>query len=1111
MDPLSVLGLVANIVQLIDAAGNAFTVCHQIHASGRSIDDTRMAFTSEQLREAYGDLSKSLKHGYNTAVPVGSGANLISLATQCCQTAKTLQVELDALQKAPGSGLHGTIEKAWLKKRKAKTIEKLKLALDEYEKTMDSKILIIVRQLLGALGEKQEGQSKQLLQISHDLKDCQLGFAAQLTSEIDSCIIANEAQHVVTREHVTTTMRDLNLSHTEQFSEQRRQQHDQQQYDRFFNSLWFREMHTRMNDVEESHPHTFHWMFEENLSRPWDSFPSWLQGDGRLYWINGKAGSGKSTLMKFLINDPRTRDLLAEWSSGKSPLIVAFYFWLSGSEMQRSFKGFLCSIVYQLVDEERQLVTKLLRGNTGLLSKEHPGDWSKQELQRLLAQIIGLLDRPLCIFLDGLDEFDQEDDLDQLLNLVEDSSVSGMIKFCISSRPEHYIVKRMSKYRQLRLQDLTARDMALCIRTKLEATRAQCRPASIDDAYLEWIISIIAAKADGVFLWVYYALSSLIRGMRNEDDFGVLLGRIEALPNGMHQLYLQMWNRLNEDQQHYQEEAATYFSYVAACFASSRSPPLSLFEMLVALDPQLQRSILDELKPQDPISLARECELLQARIITRSAGLLELSMKVSSYIDCRSSAISSQSMGTMDDNESLTGSPFHQSRESLYGDSACQSDAVSSPRRNQQNGISYRVGTHSNEKIAFIYDTKINYLHRTARDFLSTEEGLRLSGNPKDPPVTRSHNIVRARMTCLVQGLVKFRAYEIRILIYDIKRQFEGYPVPKDETESLILLRRLCQSLSTPGDPQHHIGYTAFWGTGNQSFECIAARYGCMEYVKEFVENRTSYIDPCRRGLLALHAVLLPVTATVVPGNMALFSWLASNGADVHMTYIQGNDIFTPASEFLLAIDNSWIPKDETDLRQFCDSLHAILPYPGARCGHCIIPLSFDSNGDVVFGLSQLSMPPWGLSEGQAMVRMSLLKLCYLVTERLQKRLPFVPQWSRPDIGEEPLTRVLLIGPAGERHRAGNLYTHGVSPSETDSTYLSEALERILFSGSVPASSIRALFEYIHARLDEVCERSPEWIEEDWRYEHIMALRKDGQLAENFGLDLESLGDRWYV
>ncbi|KAL8876121.1 MAG: hypothetical protein Q9198_005626 [Flavoplaca austrocitrina] len=137
---------------------------------------------------------------------------------------------------------------------------------------------------------------------------------------------------------------------------------------------------------------------------------------------------------------------------------------------------------------------------------------------------------------------------------------------------------------------------------------------------------------------------------------------------------------------------------------------------------------------------------------------------------------------------------------------------------------------------------------------------------------------------------------------------------------------------------------------------------------------------------------------------------------------------------------------------------------------------------------------------------MSILKLCYLVMERVEKRLPYVTQWSLPNIGEEPLTRIPLIG-VSDLGNAIDLVTKAVCPSENDSFHLGEAFERILFAGNVPASSIRGLFENFHARLDEVRERSPsKWLNV-WRSEYITAVRKDGELAEDCELDLESLGD----
>lgn len=86
-----------------------------------------------------------------------------------------------------------------------------------------------------------------------------------------------------------------------------------------------------------------------------------------------------------------------------------------------------------------------------------------------------------------------------------------------------------------------------------------------------------------------------------------------------------------------------------------------------------------------------------------------------------------------------------------------------------------------------------------------------------------------------------------------------------------------------------------------------------------------------------------------------------------------------------------------------------------------------------------------------------------------------------------------------------------VCPSEDDSLYLGEALDRILFSSSVPASSLRAFFQDFNARLYEVSERSGHKQLEVWIQEYTEAVDEDGELAWDCDLDVESLGDKWYV
>ncbi len=69
--------------------------------------------------------------------------------------------------------------------------------------------------------------------------------------------------------------------------------------------------------------------------------PGWpLQRPGPLYWINGKPGSGKSTLMRFLFAHEMTKKQLEAWAGDGVPVVRAgFFFWTSGSREQRSQTG----------------------------------------------------------------------------------------------------------------------------------------------------------------------------------------------------------------------------------------------------------------------------------------------------------------------------------------------------------------------------------------------------------------------------------------------------------------------------------------------------------------------------------------------------------------------------------------------------------------------------------------------------------------------------------------------------------------------------------------------------------------------------------------------------
>ncbi|KAL8942533.1 MAG: hypothetical protein Q9211_001344 [Gyalolechia sp. 1 TL-2023] len=149
MEGIVALGLVANIIQLVDATVKAFNICNEIYSLGASIDDSRMAITTTELNKAYDNLKDSLNRNTNTGHTIlRSGVDLTELSFRCCETATALNNELQPWNNLSGAGFRKTLSKVVLKARKAKKLEQLKRSLDEYQKALDSKLLIDIRHVI---------------------------------------------------------------------------------------------------------------------------------------------------------------------------------------------------------------------------------------------------------------------------------------------------------------------------------------------------------------------------------------------------------------------------------------------------------------------------------------------------------------------------------------------------------------------------------------------------------------------------------------------------------------------------------------------------------------------------------------------------------------------------------------------------------------------------------------------------------------------------------------------------------------------------------------------------------------------------------------------------
>jgi hypothetical protein len=127
-------------------------------------------------------------------------------------------------------------------------------------------------------------------------------------------------------------------------------------------ALKFPMMVKRHDEIPEPHPQTFHWVLEkgQHSNMPWSNLSEWLRCGTGVYWVNGKAASGKSTLMRHIFDSPQTREPLTEWTQGQSLQTAGFFFWNSGTPEQRSHEGILRSLLHQGLSAQRDLIHLVL-------------------------------------------------------------------------------------------------------------------------------------------------------------------------------------------------------------------------------------------------------------------------------------------------------------------------------------------------------------------------------------------------------------------------------------------------------------------------------------------------------------------------------------------------------------------------------------------------------------------------------------------------------------------------------------------------------------------------------------------------------------------------------
>ena len=303
-------------------------------------------------------------------------------------------------------------------------------------------------------------------------------------------------------------------------------------------SLRFKMIFERPKRIVEAYPTTFEWLFLEKnpVELPGISMLHWLKERNGIYWISGKAGSGKSTLMKFLVHNERTRKALQIWA-GKNRLIVAsYFFWNAGTDMQKSQLGLLQTLLYTVLQQCVPLVSQICGAQIHKAASSTLS-WTRAEVLEVLNDLrLRTSDSTrFCFFIDGLDELDG--DHTEVLEVME-GLTSDHIKICFSSRPWNVFQNAYGANCDLRLQlqDINRKDIMCFVEGTLSKDR-HFRDLKASDNRYDTLVNEVVERASGVFLWVFLVVQSLRRGLRNSDTISELQDRLRILPTELEEFF----------------------------------------------------------------------------------------------------------------------------------------------------------------------------------------------------------------------------------------------------------------------------------------------------------------------------------------------------------------------------------------------------------------------------------------------------------------------------------------------------------------------------------------------------------------------------------------------
>ncbi|RYC53766.1 hypothetical protein CHU98_g12444 [Xylaria longipes] len=311
MDPLTVLSIASATAQPLDFAASLYSAVNEIAETGKTSDVRHFETLSEDFFSVSASLGNRFRDIDNTTF------------------------------------LKAAFRTVWIRSE----IERLYRRLSEYRSELTLRLLLV----LNSQVERQAGITEDLRDdiievLSINARSVQLSLDNHYNKTIAAILTTRAGQSTIIRSSQDTmfsypdgprsvtvyTPDDARAGTGADFRTKTTAPDCTQ---KLIDTLHFREIAHRVSKIPKAHKNTFPWVWKTSYSgstqQRWDNLADWLLRGSGCYWVSGKAGSGKSSLMKYIQTHTQTLALLRNWAKG-SDLVLGSFFSYAGSHLQKS-------------------------------------------------------------------------------------------------------------------------------------------------------------------------------------------------------------------------------------------------------------------------------------------------------------------------------------------------------------------------------------------------------------------------------------------------------------------------------------------------------------------------------------------------------------------------------------------------------------------------------------------------------------------------------------------------------------------------------------------------------------------------------------------------------